>query len=175
MPSIDVTLELVTPAYAGGASPEQCDGLRPPCGRRRPLLVAGDATRVAADELFMAEAGLFDDRRRAAPASDPWGSDGDGMPAAWAVVAGDTAFLSWCFGVAREARGFRTNRPRVATGQTIGFVWPGATRSLATQKRSSSRRCGSSAPLVGGELKPGAGGAAFTWTAHALVALPIPT
>lgn len=125
MPSIDVTLELVTPAYAGGASPEQCDGLRPPV--LKALLRfwwRAMHPELPPDELFMAEAGLFGStgdgqRLRVIPLGDPTAMEcqrpGQSLP-------GDTAFLS--YGVsewAREARGFRTNRPRVATGQTIRF------------------------------------------------------
>ena len=130
MASIDVTLELVTPAYAGGASTEQCDGLRPPV--LKALLRfwwRAMHPELPPNQLFAREEQLFGStnegqRLRIIPLQNPAAMEcqSPGQP-----LPGDTAFLSYGVSQWQQGGGFRTNRPRVATGDGMRFrlAWGG--------------------------------------------------
>ncbi len=130
MASIDVTLELVTPAYAGGADPNQCDGLRPPV--LKALLRfwwRAMHPELPPNQLFAREEQLFGStnegqRLRIIPLQNPAAMEcqSPGQP-----LPGDTAFLSYGVSQWQQGGGFRTNRPRVATGDGMRFrlAWGG--------------------------------------------------
>ncbi|MDH7570079.1 MAG: RAMP superfamily CRISPR-associated protein [Armatimonadota bacterium] len=125
MASLEITLELVTPAYAGGAETSQCDGLRPPV--LKAMLRFWWRTlfpHLPPEELFKREEQLFGSTRvgqglRVVPLQNP--ADVEIEPEGQRLQPG-TAFLS--YGVSewdKSAGRFVTNRRRARAGQSTAF------------------------------------------------------